>query len=94
RDCAPVKVRRTRSMQTTHPDVAIHVSRLGVEQYQVLKSFLERREEMDLPHRQDLARLLIQQIIHHTGMDKGVQSSGEPLIEEMVMVYEQRKRAI
>jgi uncharacterized RDD family membrane protein YckC len=94
RDCAPVKLHRTRSMQITHPDVAIHVSRLGVEQYQVLKSFLERREEMDPPHRQDLARLLIQQIIHHTGMDKGVQSAGEPLIEEVVMVYEQRKRAI
>lgn len=94
RDCVPGPVRKTLSRPITHPDITVHVSRLGVEQYQVLKSFLDRREEMDPPHRQDLARLLIQQVLEHTGMDKGIRSIDESFIEEVVSVYEQRKRAI
>lgn len=90
----PGQVRKSPSVTITHPEMAAHVSRLGLEQYHVLKSFMDRREEMDPSHRQDLARLLINQVIEHTGMNKGLQSAGESFLEEVLMVYEQRKRAI
>jgi uncharacterized RDD family membrane protein YckC len=91
---SPGQVRKRPSVAITHPEVATHVSRLGLERYHVLRSFLDRRDGMDLSYRRDLAGMLVRQVVDHTGMNKALRSEGEPFLEEIVVMYEQRKRAI
>ena len=76
------------------PEIELHINRLTVEQYRVLKSFLDRKEFLDEGHRMQLARLLAGQILKQWKMSAGSSFSEERFVEEIVMLYEQRKRAL
>jgi len=78
----------------THPEIEWYVSRLKPAQYQVLRSFLERRDQMEKGHRHDLARLLSQQLFEQMSRSTRISVSYESLIEEIVARYEKRRRAI
>lgn len=72
----------------------LHVSQLTPRQYQVLSAFLQRRENMDPENRQQLAELLTQRLRKKWGLPTKGETSGEGFIEQVVTIYEQRKRAI
>jgi uncharacterized RDD family membrane protein YckC len=78
----------------THPEIEWYVSRLKPAQYQVLRSFLERREQMEQGHRHELARLLSQQLFKRMSGSTRMSMSYESFIEEVVASYEKRRRAI
>ncbi|NTV32166.1 MAG: RDD family protein [Deltaproteobacteria bacterium] len=82
------------SQGLTHPEVEWYVSRLKPAQYQVLRSFLERREQMEQAHRHDLARLLSHQLFKQMSKSTRMSISYESFIEEIVALYEKRRRAI
>jgi uncharacterized RDD family membrane protein YckC len=78
----------------THPEIEWYVSRLKPAQYQVLRSFLERREQMEQGHRHELARLLTHQLFKRMSGSTRMSMSYESFIEEVVTLYEKRRRAI
>lgn len=78
----------------THPETEWYVSRLKPAQYQVLRSFLERRDQMEKGHRHELARLLSQQLFKQMSKSTRISVSYEAFIEEIVALYEKRRRAI
>ncbi|MCX5879487.1 MAG: RDD family protein, partial [Deltaproteobacteria bacterium] len=78
----------------THPEIEWYVSRLKPAQYQVLRSFLERREQMEQGHRHELARLLSHQLFKQMSKSTRRSISYESFIEEIVALYEKRRRAI
>jgi uncharacterized RDD family membrane protein YckC len=78
----------------THPEMEWYVSRLKPAQYQVLRSFLERREQMEQGHRHELARLLSHQLFKQMSKSTRMSISYESFIEEIVALYEKRRRAI
>jgi len=78
----------------THPETEWYVSRLKPAQYQVLRSFLERRDQMEKGHRHELARLLCQQLFKQMSKSTRISVSYEAFIEEIVALYEKRRRAI
>jgi uncharacterized RDD family membrane protein YckC len=78
----------------THPEIEWYVSRLKPAQYQVLRSFLERREQMEQGHRHELARLLTHQLFKRMSGSTRMSMSYESFIEEVVASYEKRRRAI
>jgi uncharacterized RDD family membrane protein YckC len=78
----------------THPEIEWYVSRLKPAQYQVLRSFLERREQMEEGHRHELARLLSHQLLKKMSRSTRISMSYESFIGEVVASYEKRRRAI
>ena len=78
----------------THPEVEWYVLRLKPAQYQVLRSFLERRDQMEQGPRHDLARLLSHQLFKQMSKSVRISVSYESFIEEVVALYEKRRRAI
>ena len=78
----------------TPPEIEWYVSRLKPAQYQVLRSFLERREQMEQGHRHELARLLSHQLFKQMSKSTRMSISYESFIEEIVAFYEKRRRAI
>jgi uncharacterized RDD family membrane protein YckC len=78
----------------THPEMEWYVSRLKPAQYQVLRSFLERRGQMEQGHRHELARLLSHQLFKQMSKSIRINISYESFIEEIVALYEKRRRAI
>ena len=78
----------------THPEIEWYVARLKPAQYQVLRSFLERRGQMEQGHRHELARLLSHQLSKQMSRSTRVSISYESFIEEIVALYEKRRRAI
>jgi uncharacterized RDD family membrane protein YckC len=78
----------------THPEIEWYVSRLKPAQYQVLRSFLERREQMDQSHRHEVARLLSHQLSKKMSRSTRMSMSYESFIEEVVASYEKSRRAI
>jgi len=78
----------------THPEIEWYVARLKPAQYQVLRSFLERRGQMEQGHRHELARLLSHQLSKQMFRSTRVSISYESFIEEIVALYEKRRRAI
>lgn len=78
----------------THPEIEWYVSRLKPAQYQVLRSFLERRNQMEQAHRHELARVLTHQVVKPMSKSARMSISYESLIEEIVALYERRRRAI
>ena len=93
----PVPRSRTRlrpSNDLKFPEIELHLNRLTVEQYRVLKSFLDRKEFLDEGHRRQLSRLLAGHILDQWKMSAGSAFSEEPFLEEIVVLYEQRKRAL
>jgi len=78
----------------TDPEIEWYVARLKPAQYQVLRSFLERRAQMEQGPRHELARLLSHQLLKQTPKSTRMSISYESFIEEIVALYEKRRRAI
>jgi uncharacterized RDD family membrane protein YckC len=78
----------------TSPEIEWYVTRLKPAQYQVLRSFLERRDQMEQGPRHELARLLSHQLFKQTSKSTRMSVSYESFIEEIVSLYEKRRRAI
>jgi uncharacterized RDD family membrane protein YckC len=78
----------------TDPEIEWYVSRLKPAQYQVLRSFLERRAQMEQGPRHELARLLSHQLFKQMPKSARMSISYESFIEEIVALYEKRRRAI
>ena len=78
----------------THPEIEWYVSRLKSAQYQVLRSFLDRRDQMEQGPRHELARLLSHQLFKPMSKSARISISYESFIEEIVALYEKRRRAI
>jgi len=88
---------RSRSRDTKnllHPEIENYLALVEPSQYRVLKSFLQRRGEMDESHRHELARLLAHQLLEKWKMPGRLKSSYEVFLEEVVALYEERRRAI
>jgi uncharacterized RDD family membrane protein YckC len=75
-------------------DIEAYISTLEAKQYQVLRSFLERREEMDQDHRQQLARLLVQRLMDQWEISKKLDIAYESFLEKVVEAYERIRRAL
>ena len=75
-------------------DIETHISTLSPKQYQVLRTFLQRREAMDHDHRQDLARLLAQRLLERWEISYKLDISYESFIEKVVDSYERIRRAL
>ena len=78
----------------TGPEIEWYVARLKPAQYQVLRSFLERRDQMEQGPRHELARLLSHQLLKQMPKSARMSISYESFIEEIIALYEKRRRAI
>ena len=78
----------------THPEIEWYVSQLKPAQYQILRSFLERRDQMEQGPKHELARLLCHQLFKQMSKSTRMSVSYETFIEEIVSLYEKRRRAI
>jgi uncharacterized RDD family membrane protein YckC len=78
----------------TDPEIEWYVARLKPAQYQVLRSFLERRDQMEQGPRHELARLLSHQLLKQMPKSTRMSISYESFIGEIVALYEKRRRAI
>jgi hypothetical protein len=77
-----------------YPEIQSHVTQLKAQQYQVLRSFLGRRQAMDESHRRQIARTLVRQLMEHWKIHPRFDISNEVFLEEVVMLYEQMKRTV
>lgn len=77
-----------------YPEMEDPVYRLRPDQYQVVTSFLERREGMDARHRREIARMLVRRLMTQWDMSLRERVEEEPFLEEVVRVYERKKRAV
>jgi uncharacterized RDD family membrane protein YckC len=75
-------------------DIETYISTLEPKQYQVLRSFIERRDEMDQDHRQQLARLLVQRLLERWEISTKLDISYESFLEKVVESYERIRRAL
>lgn len=82
------------AQRLTHPEIEWYVSHLKPAQYQVLRSFLERRDQMEQGPRHDLARLLSRQLFKQMSRSARIGISYESFIEEIVARYEKKRRAL
>ncbi|MFC1581185.1 RDD family protein [Thermodesulfobacteriota bacterium] len=80
--------------EKTGLDLEQYVTRLEPKQYQILRTFLQRRDNMDPENRKELARVLCDRLFEKWGISSRQKFSRETFIEEVVGVYEQRKRAV
>jgi uncharacterized RDD family membrane protein YckC len=86
---------RPRDTKTlANPEIENYLALVEPSQYRILKSFLQRRGEMDEMHRHELARLLAHQLLEKWKMPARLKSSYEVFLEEVVALYEERRRAI
>ena len=92
-----VPMDRTRLRSTAKlklPDIELHLSTLEPDQYQLLRSFLQRREQMEQSHRRQLARLLAQRLMKRWGIKPRPNITNESFLEEVVVAYERSRKAI
>jgi uncharacterized RDD family membrane protein YckC len=92
-----VPMNKTRLRPTSKlnlPELELHISTLEPKQYQVIRSFLQRREAMDATHRRELARLLTRRLMKRWGISLGEGIPDEPFLEEIVEIYERTRKAI
>jgi uncharacterized RDD family membrane protein YckC len=92
-----VPMNKTRLRPTSNmnlPELELHISTLEPKQYQVIRSFLQRREAMDATHRRELARLLTRRLMKRWGISPGEDIPAEPFLEEIVEIYERTRKAI
>jgi uncharacterized RDD family membrane protein YckC len=75
-------------------DIETHISTLRPKQYQVLRTFLQRREAMDHDHRQHLARLLAQRLLEKWEISYKLDISYESFIAQVVDSYAKMRRAL
>jgi uncharacterized RDD family membrane protein YckC len=76
------------------PDLELHISTLEPKQYQIIRSFLQRREAMEGTHRRELARLLARRLMKRWGISPRVHLTDESFLEEIVGIYERTRKAI
>lgn len=88
------KTRLRTTSKLNLPELALHISTLEAKQYQVIRSFLQRRQVMDKAHRRELARLLARRLMKRWGIPPSGKISDETLLEEIVGMYERTRRAI
>ncbi|MCG6916571.1 MAG: RDD family protein [Deltaproteobacteria bacterium] len=92
-----VPMDRTRLRTTSKlnlPELDVHLSTLEPKQYQVIRSFLQRRQVMNRAHRSELARLLARRLMKRWGISPSADISDETFLEEVVGIYERSRRAI
>ncbi len=92
-----VPMDRTRLRSTSKlnvPDLELHISALEPKDYQLVRSFLQRREALDGRHRRELARLIVHRLMKRWGLTLGSNISDESFLEEIVGVYERTRKAI
>jgi uncharacterized RDD family membrane protein YckC len=75
-------------------DIEANLATLKPRQYQIIRSFLQRREGMDDAHRHQLARLLAHRLIERWGGSYQLDISYEAFLEEVVRSYERHRRAV
>ena len=75
-------------------DIESHLATLKPRQYQIIRSFLQRRQGMDDAHRQQVARLMAHRLIERWGASYKLDISYESFLEEVVRSYERDRRAI
>lgn len=75
-------------------DIEPYVSRLEPRQYEVLRSFLQRRGGMDPNHRKEISGVLCARLFEIWGISPVLKGSREAFIEEVVGMYERTRRAI
>ena len=76
------------------PDLELHISALEPQQYQLIRKFLQRREELEESHRRELARFLVQRLLKKWGISLSPDITEESFLEETVGIYERTRRAI
>jgi hypothetical protein len=92
-----VPMDRTRLRSTSKlsvPDLELHISSLEPKDYQLVRSFLQRREALDGRHRRELAGLIVHRLMKRWGITPGSNTSDESLLEEIVGIYERTRKAI
>jgi hypothetical protein len=72
----------------------LHLSTLEPKEYQLIRSFLQRREALDGRHRRELARLVAHRLMKKWGITPGSDITDESFLEEIVGVYERTRKAI
>ncbi len=65
------RLRLRSSAKLNLPDLELHISTLEPEQYQLLRSFLQRRHQMDKTHRRELSRILAHRFMKRWGIAPG-----------------------
>lgn len=91
----PMDKARLRSTSKLNlPDLDLHISALEPKQYQLIRTFLQRREAMEESHRRELARLLARRLMKRWGISPAADLADEAFLEEIVGVYERSRRAI
>ena len=91
----PMDGTRLRSLAKVNlPELELHISSLQPKQYQIIRSFLQRREAMDNSHRRELARTLVQRLMKKWPIPARPDISDEDFLEEIVGLYERSRKAI
>ena len=88
------RMRLPRGAELKLPDMELHLSALEPKQYQLLRSFLHRRDELNERDRRQLARLLAHRLKERWGVFPNPDIPDESFLEEVVSVYERSKKAI
>jgi uncharacterized RDD family membrane protein YckC len=94
RDVPMDKTRLRSTSKLNLPDLELHISTLEPKQYQIIRSFLQRREAMQGTHRRELARLLARRLMKRWGISPRVHLTDESFLEEIVGIYERTRKAI
>jgi hypothetical protein len=76
------------------PELELHISTLEQKQYQVIRSFLQRRDAMHATHRRELASLLTRRLMKRWGISPSGDIPDESFLEEIVGIYERTRKAI
>jgi uncharacterized RDD family membrane protein YckC len=91
----PMDRKRLRpSARTGLPDVGPYISALEPDDYQLIRTFLDRRLEMDPTHRVQLAGDLTRRLMERWQLPLSKGFSYEFFLEEVVGAYERSRRAI
>ena len=95
RSNVPMDRARLRSTSKLNvPDLELHISALEPKEYQLIRSFLQRREALDGRHRRELAGLIVHRLMKRWGITPGSDISDESFLEEIIGVYERTRKAI
>ena len=95
RSKVPMDRTRLRPGNEIHiPDVEHNISTLESDEYRLIRTFLDRRQEMDPTHRIQLAGDLTRRLMERWKLPLNKGFSYESFLEEVVGAYERSRRAI
>ena len=92
-----VPMDRTRLRSTSKlnlPNLELYLSHMKPKDYQLVRSFLQRRETLDGRHRRELANLIVHRLMKRWGIPPGTNIPDESFLEEIVRIYERTRKAI